>query len=345
MDRRAFLKAGATTVGAVTAVGPSLVSALSSPSREESIMTVTGPIAPEELGRTLPHEHVMVDFAGAEVVGPERYDRSEVATVVQPYLEDLAAAGGRTVMECTPAYLGRDPILLRQLSTATGLQIVTNTGYYGANDDQHVPEHAYSDSVDELAARWIGEWTDGIDDTDVRPGFIKIGVDPGPLSDIDEKLVRAACRTHLETGLTIASHTGPAKPAFEQLAILDDEGVAPDAWVWVHAQNEDDESRPIEAAERGAWISLDAYGPDETDQYVQRLRTLRKEGLLPRVLLSQDRGWYSVGEPGGGDFRPYTALFTKLVPALQHSDFSEDEINQLLTRNPATAFGVRIRPQ
>lgn len=344
MNRRAFLKAGAATIGAVAA-GPSLVSALSHPAREGSVMTVTGPIAPERMGRTLPHEHIMVDFAGADVVGPDRYDRSEVARVVQPHLEALAAAGGRTLVECTPAYLGRDPLLLRRLSTATDLQIVTNTGYYGANDDQHVPEHAYSDSVDDLAARWIAEWTDGIDDTDVRPGFIKIGVDAGPLSSIDEKLVRAACRTHLETGLTIASHTGPAEPAFEQMAILDDEGVDTDAWIWVHAQNEDDTSRHVEAAKRGAWISLDGYGPDETDQYRRRLEIMREEGLLSHVLVSQDRGWYSVGESNGGDFRAYTPLFEKLVPALEQSGFSEDDIDQLLTRNPAKAFGVRVRSQ
>lgn len=61
------------------------------------------------------------------------------------------------------------------------------------------------------------EWEHGIGKTDIRPRFIKIGVDPGSLSPIDRKLVQAACRAHLETGLTIAVHTGPARPAFEEL--------------------------------------------------------------------------------------------------------------------------------
>ena len=227
MDRRAFLKTGAVAVGATAHVAALLDQSTSASQQAPvsnqaapSIMTVTGFIDPAELGQTLPHEHVMVDFAGADAVGSERYDRSAVKSVAQPYLDALAAVGGRSMMECTPAFLGRDPELLRMLSEATGIQIITNTGYYGAREDQHVPDHAFEASPDALAARWVREWHEGIDGTGVRPGFIKIGVDPGPLSAIDEKLVRAACRTHRATGLTIASHTGPARPAFDQLRVL-----------------------------------------------------------------------------------------------------------------------------
>lgn len=341
MNRRTFLKAGAATAGAAAIIGPArTLSASGTAPSDGQVVTVTGPVDPSELGRTLPHEHVMVDFAGADEVSRDRYDRSEVEDVVTPYLEELADVGGHTLIECTPAFLGRAPSLLHRLSTATGIQLVTNTGYYGANDDHNVPEHAYADSVDTLAARWIAEWENGIGDTDIRPGFIKIGVDPGPLSSIDEKLVRAAARTHLETGLTIASHTGPAEPAFEQLAVLEEEGVAPEAWIWVHAQNEDDHSRHIDAATRGAWVELDAYGPEETDEYVDLLTLLREHDLLDRVLVSQDRGWYSVGESNGGDFRPYTSLFTDLVPALRTNGFSANTLEQLLIQNPATAFKI-----
>jgi phosphotriesterase-related protein len=306
-------------------------------------MTVTGPIRPSALGTTLPHEHVMVDFVGAASVGPERYDRDAVYQRVLPFIEELASAGGQTMMECTPAFLGRDPELLRRLAEATGVQIVTNTGYYGARDDQHVPEHARTASADALAARWISEWADGIGDTSIRPGFIKIGVDPGPLSALDEKLVRAACRTHLETGLTIASHTGPAVPAFEQLHVLAEEGVDPSAWIWVHAQNEDDITRHVEAARRGAWVEFDGYEPDHTTSYVQRLTAMREQDLLDRVLVSHDNGWYSVGEPDGGGFQPYTTLFTTLLPALRAAGFSDDEVRQLVETNPAEAFTIRVR--
>lgn len=350
MKRRKFIQFALAALGtapvAALGVAPGIkkgVEPYRPEGRRATVMTVTGARPSGALGWTLPHEHVLVDFVGVEEMRPGRYDRQAVFETVRPHLERLKSAGGATLVECTPQYLGRDPRLLRQLSEATGVHIITNTGYYGARNDQHVPEHAYTDSVDALAERWISEWENGIDDTDIRPGFIKIGVDGGPLSDIDEKLVRAACRTHLETGLTIAAHTGPARPAFEELAVLAEEGVDPSAWIWVHAQNEDDAERHVEAGKRGAWIEFDGYSPGQTKRYLEWVSVMREHNLLPRVLLSQDNGWYSVGEPGGGDFQSYTALFTEFVPALKEEGFTDEEIRQLVVVNPAEAFRIRVR--
>src|SRR5690606_59891 len=39
------------------------------------IETVKGRIRADELGLTLPHEHVLVDFIGADRVSPDRYAR------------------------------------------------------------------------------------------------------------------------------------------------------------------------------------------------------------------------------------------------------------------------------
>ena len=306
-------------------------------------MTVSGPIAPEQMGTTLPHEHVLVDFAGAEVVTPDRYDREEVFATVLPYLQRARALGVETLVEATPAYLGRDPLLLRRLSDASRVRILVSTGYYGAREDQHLPHHAFTDSADSLAARWIREWTSGIDGTGIRPGLIKIGVDTGPLSEVDRKLIQAAARTHLRTGLTIASHTGPAAGAMEQLAVLEEEGVDPVAWIWVHAQAEADSTFHVRAAKSGAWVSFDGLAPGEVERYVARVAFMRAEGLLHRVLVSHDAGWYHVGEPGGGAFRPYETLFTDFLPALRAQGFTDDEIHQLIVVNPAQALTIRVR--
>ncbi|MGH8020026.1 MAG: phosphotriesterase, partial [Opitutaceae bacterium] len=40
--------------------------------------------------------------------------------------------GVETLVECTPAYVARDPKLLARLSEASGLHVLTNTGLYGA---------------------------------------------------------------------------------------------------------------------------------------------------------------------------------------------------------------------
>ena len=56
------------------------------------------------------------------------------------------------------------------------------------------------------------------------------------------------------------------------------------------------------------------------------------------MLVSHDAGWYRVGEPGGGQFRPYDTLFTAFVPALKASGFADAEIRQLLVDNPRRAL-------
>ena len=92
------------------------------------IHTVRGPVQADALGVTLMHEHVLVDFAGAALVHPSRYDTDEAFALVLPHLRRLADHGCRTFVECTPSYLGRDPALLARLSEASGLNIPDQTG-------------------------------------------------------------------------------------------------------------------------------------------------------------------------------------------------------------------------
>ena len=121
----------------------------------------------------------MVDFAEVDVVLPDRYRATEVFNRVLPYLREIKQQGCDAFFDFTPDYLGRDPEILRRLSDAVGMHIITNTGYYGAREDVHLPPHVMTDSVDQLAGRWIREFEEGIGDTGIRPGFIKIGTDPG----------------------------------------------------------------------------------------------------------------------------------------------------------------------
>ena len=307
------------------------------------VMTVLGAVAPDELGVTLPHEHVMVDFIGAEEAGRDRYDADEVFETALPYLTQVREMGCRTLVECTPAYIGRDAALCRRLSEASGLTMLTNTGYYGAAEDKFVPAHAYGESADQLAARWVREWEEGIEGTGIRPGFIKIGVDKGPLSEIDRKLVRAAARAHLKTGLSIAAHTGDGTAALEELNVLRQEGVHGSAWIWVHAQNERDPEVHARAAQQGAWLEFDGIRPKSLDRHVALVVEMKRRGFLAQVMASHDAGWYHVGEPGGGTFRPFDTLFTTFLPALETAGFSQEEIRRLTVENPARAFSVNLK--
>jgi len=341
MNRRTFLSQ-VGVAGIMAAAGTRAGAAEKANGDGLTIQTVRGKIAAGELGRTLAHEHVLVDFIGAEQVSPTRYEVDEVFRVVLPHLKQARELGARALVECTPAFLARDPRLLVRLSEASGLHLLTNTGLYGARKNVFLPGYAHTESAEQLAARWTAEARDGIAETGVRPGFIKSGVDGEPvLSAVQRKLVAAAALTHPATGLTIAVHTGRG-PGLEQLDVLKEHGVGAAAWVWVHAQGAKDEDL-IAAAERGAWISCDGLNRNSVTRHLHLCREFKRLGLLGRVLLSHDAGWFDPAKPGGGTFRPFDLLFAMFLPLLRENGFSEVEIDQVTVRNPAEAFAVRVR--
>ena len=305
------------------------------------IFTVNGAINPTDLGKTLSHEHVLVDFIGADKISPSRWKHDAVIKKVLPYLSEMKAKGFKSIVECTPAFIGRDVRLLQKLSEQSGLHILTNTGYYGASDNKYLPKWAFTESAEQLAEQWINEFKNGIDGTSVKPGFIKTGVNSGALSELHQKLIKAAALTHLKTGLTICSHTGPALPAYQELDILKSNDVHPSAFVWVHASGSDEDF--IKIGKMGCWISLDGIGKDNLDKNEKIISLLKADGLLNQVLISHDAGWYKPGEPDGGEFKGFTTIPDKFVPLLKTKGFSEKEINQLLIENPTKAFTIKVR--
>lgn len=322
------------------------------PADRDTIMTVDGPVPALQIGKTLEHEHILVDFIGADSTGYFRWNRDSVVEKMLPFVNAAKEKGVSTIIECTPAYLGRDPLILQELSSRTGVNFITNTGYYGARKNIFIPESFYQADASQIAALWINEFKNGIETTGIKPGFIKIAVDPDDsLSPEHIKLIIAAAITHLKTGLVIDSHTGPDKPAFEQLKILKDMGVDPSAFIWVHAQRGTSEGN-IEAAQMGAWISLDnvrnrpqleSHQPFSIDWYADRIVDLKNHNLLNRILISHDSGWYDPAIPGGGNINGYTDIFDFLIPALKEKGITDDEINQIMTLNPSDAFKIKIR--
>jgi phosphotriesterase-related protein len=306
-----------------------------------NIISVRGPVPDTNTGFILAHEHIIVDFIGADLVSTSRYKREEVFRTALPRLMSVKQLGCKTIIDCTPAYLGRDVTLLKQLSDASGLHLVTNTGYYGAVGEKYFPGHVYTESAEQIAARWIREWKEGIEGTGIKPGFIKTGVDKFPLTRTQEKVVEAAAITNLATGLTICIHTGDGKAAMQEMEILTREGVKMSSWVWVHAQNEANSEYHIKAAQAGGWVSFDGVNPASKQKHAEMIAVMKSRQLLDHVLVSQDSGWYHVGEENGGSFRDYNFILTDFIPMLRTMHFTKAEIDMLFIVNPARAFSIK----
>lgn len=333
-----------------------LIALLSGPvslwSQEEAkgafIMTVTGKIGLENLGSILPHEHVTTDFLGAEIAPQPRYSKDNAITTILTHLKNLKEKGYDLFFECTPNYIGRDVELLKALSELSGLKIVTNTGYYAAVNKKFLPKHAYTESSKTLAERWEKEWQEGIGDTGIRPGFIKLGVGKGPLDAIEEKLLNAAIILHKKSGLQMAMHTGDGEAALSEYQIITKAGVDGKNMIWVHAQNGKDEER-IALAKKGVWISLDGVSSEKMDSYINMIRILKENQLLSRLLISHDYGWGVEDEKGTinlvpfdkGKNVPYQTIHEVLLPRLLKLGFTKAEINLITIKNPIEAYSLK----
>lgn len=307
------------------------------------IYTVTGSIPPEKLGTTLAHEHFLIDLAGPDSTAHNASHADYLARRLREPLQLVRHRGCRSIVECTTAGRGRNAALLKRIAVECGLQVLTNTGYDGGEQGRFLPPHAFHETADQLAERWLAECRRGIDGTGVRPGFIKIGVNAAPLSDLDRQLVRAAARTHLKSGLVIVSHTVDGGAAAEQLAILEAEGVDPSAWIWAHAQMEPDLGRIAECASRGAWVQCDV-GAETILRDAELVASLVKRQLIGRLLLSQNVHGYRLDVVKPQRTVSYSFLFKTFIPQLFRAGLLLEQVEQIMTTNPIRAFTVRVRP-
>ena len=287
------------------------------------VMTVSGEIAVEEMGKTLVHEHIVTNFKGTTNPNQSFEDQAEAINFILPHLKYLKSLGYSTLIECTPSYIGKNAGLLQQLSVLSGINIITNTGYYAAVDKKYLPENVYRITAQSLASIWQKEWEEGISDTGIRPGFIKLGVGKGELDDIEQKIFQAGLILSKASGMVVAVHTGDGTSIKSQYRLSKQHGFDLNKLIWVHAQNGKDEER-IEMAKSGIWISLDGVSETRIEDYIKMIVALRDHSLLSRLLLSHDDGWaveFNEGKLalqlfGNGNTKPYRTISEILLKRL-----------------------------
>ena len=120
-----------------------LFASCSSNNKDTLIQSVTGPVTVSPGEIWLSHEHILVDFIGADSIDPKRWNHDSVINATLNYLKELKPHDVKYFVDATPAYLGRDALLLEKIAKRTGLTIITNTGFYGAVNNKYVPSLAF----------------------------------------------------------------------------------------------------------------------------------------------------------------------------------------------------------
>lgn len=307
------------------------------------VMTVTGPISPEDLGVTLTHEHLLCNrkwVTGNQdhVVEDERLAIGELA--------EFAALGGKTLIELTVPDFGRDPEALKRISLATGVQIVMGAGWYH--------ERYYPDTVDRLstaalAEQLISEFADGAGQTGIRPGIIgEIGSGEKTagsgdserwVSAQEERVLRACARAQKQLGCPISTHAFASRIGEQQLDLLLEEGVNPALIVIGHTDSVADPEYHDRLAARGAWVQFDLFR-NRTEWDVQIKLELIGEfvrrGYADQLLFSQDVCMRSHLKAYGGD--GYTGIFDRYRARMIEAGLGEELFDRVMSVNPARLF-------
>lgn len=301
------------------------------------VITVNGTIETSDLGFTLSHEHLILDFFSYQSSYDDVLDEESVMIWE---LEHYVKAGGKSLVDCTNIGLKRNPLALRRISKATGANIIMGSAWYR---ERVYPSYVYERSTNDLADIIVHDIEIGADGTDVRAGMIgEIGTEINFITPAQERVFRASARAQRRTGVSIWTHTTHfGSLALEQIALLKEEGVPTNRIVISHLGDRFDCEflRPI--AETGVYMSVDNVGyegsgyPDD-EVRAKNIAFLVREGFISQVMMSMDVGAkkFLLSYKGHG----FAHLIQNFLPRLRSKGITEEQIHTMTVENPARAL-------
>lgn len=309
------------------------------------INSVLGPMDTADMGFTLSHEHVLVSSAGIQQIYPEFIDRDGTIARGIADLKAAHAEGLRTIIDVTTIDLGRDIRMLEEVSRGSGVNIICATGTW-----RDIPRVFWTATPDDIAPLYIREIQQGIEDTGIKAGVIKVANDMGGVTPEGEIILRAAARAHKATGVPISTHTwAPERVGEQQVAVFEDEGIDLNRVYVGHSNDTDDLGYLIGLLEKGVWIGLDRYpGRPEVLDWEARTQTayrLIEAGYAHRIMLGHDwsvallialreaRKARDEANPDG-----YLFITRRVLPRLSELGASDDDIYKVMIDNPRRFF-------
>jgi len=297
------------------------------------IRTVRGDIDPSELGACYSHEHVLCSPP------PDVSDRDLELDSEAAALQELTwfkQAGGRALVDMTPADYGRDAKGMMRLSKTTGIHLIAATGLH---NEKYSGRIVSDKSIDELADRFAHDVIDGVDGTDIQAGVIKAASSLNTITANEEKVFRAAARAHHVTGAAISTHTEVGTMGLEQIQLLISEGVEPERIIIGHVDRKLEWDYHLTLWKTGVTLSYDQiskeqYAPDS--QRVEFILRAVKAGFSKQIVLSGDlarKSYLPAYGTGGGPGLTY--ILGRFIPWLRSAGLREETIQDLLVHNPA----------
>ncbi len=336
------------------------------------VMTVRGPISPEEVGPTMMHEHIFKDTSAAfwdpsDLEDPELGEKLMNASlsglarwngsmfrddiVLLPdadydlMIEELGhykSCGGGCIVELSIEGIKPAPVRMRDLSQELDLHVVAGLGFY-----VHAIHPPWVDnaSVEELTDYFVKQLNEGLLGTDVRPGIIgEIGTSED-IVDCEIRVLQAAGRAGVATGTAVNVHCHP--PVLDTTLLIIDtltgQGLPADRVYLSHLDEIDDVEYHTKVLERGVVTGFDSFGQDgyftptwksRSDlEKMQMMVALIDRGFEDQLVVAQDIGKKHYMRRYGG--MGYDHVIERVMPRMKkHLGVSQTAIDKALVDTP-----------
>lgn len=301
-----------------------------------AVTTVTGPVERDSLGVVLTHEHLFVGWPGWNL-DPIPPDQKVVGR--SGLVERLRRAydlGVRTIVDASPAELGRDVAFLAGMARDTGINIVASTGFY--HEAWGMPVYVKMRSVDEMTEMLLAELLDSAGVPGGRAGAIKVASAGDRVGKHERKALAAAATASRQAGGPILTHASNSAVALEQATVLVENGADP-ARVQIGHCDSFNAVDLIQILRLGVFVAFDQliYLQKATlSQRVETIARLADAGFTSQLTISHDQIGILGGRqvPLAGCTTEFTYAFTDFLPALRSAGLGAIE-HRLTAENPA----------
>ena len=323
---------------------------------KSNLQTVLGPIQADQMGRCLAHQHVLFGYPGWEgaVLTPFCWEEAlkQAVTVLSNAREKCSL---QTVIDATPADCGRNIAFLKEVSEQTQINIVASSGYY--YEGEGAPAYfkfrmTYGNAADEIYQMMYREVAEGVGETGVRTGVIKVATSAGQITAYEDLFLRAAAAVSAETGVRIITLTQAGTMGHEQARRLISYGAKPEHIMIGHLDNCTDIDELLMIFEEGVYGGFDRLGIQGFTGALPESRRLAEivglaaSGYADKIILSHDSVIKMLGDPwvySEQDAKDlarwnWTHVFEDILPQLQKMGLSEDAAEAMVTINPQSFF-------
>lgn len=325
-----------------------------------TVGSVRGPVAVDQLGTTLMHEHVFVLTPDVMAnYGGDWWEEEERVTDAVEKLRALKAAGIDTLVDPTVIGLGRYIPRIQRVNEQVDINIIVATGLYTFDEIPHYFHYrgpgALFDGPELMTKLFVRDITEGIGDTGVRAAFLKCVVEQRGLTEGQQRVQAAICDAHGQTGAPITVHTNSfAQTGRIALEFYRKHGVDLTKVVIGHAGDTNDLDYLKEIMDSGATIGCDRFGLDvfnPTPDRVRTIATLCEQGYADRIVLAHDAACYMdffSGEESQAQLLAtapnwnYLHISQDVLPALRELGVSDQQITTMLVDNPRRYFGQEM---